>query len=43
MKQLHERLLDSADIEIDFKSKLVVEQLNLSFRKSKLDDSRRRT
>eukprot|EP00347_Sterkiella_histriomuscorum_P014338 403361253 len=42
MKQLEERVLETSDIKLDLKQKMIVEQLNLSFRKSKLDDSRRR-
>ncbi|CDW74502.1 UNKNOWN [Stylonychia lemnae] len=41
MKKLHDRMVDVADIELDFKSKMVVEQMNLSFRKSKIDDVKR--
>jgi len=41
MKTLHDKMLNVADIEIDFKSKMVVEQMNLSFRKSKVDDMKR--
>jgi hypothetical protein len=38
MKKLHDKAQDVADIELDFKSKMVVEQMNLSFRKSRVDE-----
>jgi hypothetical protein len=38
---MQDRAIEAADVKIDFKQKLVVEELNLSTRKSKAADSRR--
>lgn len=39
MRKLQERAMEAADIEIDFKAKMVAEELNLSTRKTKNRDS----
>lgn len=42
MKKLNDKIVDQTDVKLDFKDLMVCEQLNLSFRKSRLDDSRRK-
>lgn len=41
MKQMQDRALEAADVKLDFRSKLVAEEFNLSTRKSKPAESRR--